>query len=123
MKTTKVLALTVSFLLAFIPFNQIYGFSLGFAKSDDLEVKSEYVKQKEIESIDSQLESLLNLRDYYSNKMTRYRNRATRYELQGENPSESKTLTIEADKIQGVINQIDEEIAKLEKTKEDLLQN
>jgi hypothetical protein len=123
MKTSKLLALALTFLFAFVPFNQIHGFSLGFTKPNDLEVKNEYVKQKEIESIDSQLESLLNLRDYYSNKMTRYRNRATRYELQGENPSESKSLTIEADKIQGVINQIDEEIAKLEKSKEDLLQN
>jgi hypothetical protein len=85
--------------------------------------KSDYIKQKEIEIIDTELESLLNLRDYYTGKVARYRHRASRYELQGENLDESKHLGIEADKLDGVITQIDEEITRLEKERAHILKS
>jgi hypothetical protein len=121
MKSLRFLILGVTFFFAVTPTTSAFALSFSLNPPKEVEVKSQYILQKELETIDNQLESLLNLRDYYSSKMMRYRNRATRYEFQGENPSQSKTLTVEADKIQGVISQIDEEIAKLEKEKEELL--
>jgi tRNA C32,U32 (ribose-2'-O)-methylase TrmJ len=91
--------------------------------SKDSAPKLPYVKQKEIEVIDNELESLMNLRDYYATKMHRYKSRAMRYELQGENLEESKQLTMEADKIDGVIKQIDDEIIRLEKERSLLLKS
>lgn len=85
--------------------------------------QSAYIKQKEIDAIDNELESLMNLRDYYTSKMTRYRNRAARYEFQGDNLEESKHLYEEADKIEAVIKQIDEEIVRLEKERATLMKS
>ena len=83
--------------------------------------KSDYVKQKELETLNNEIEALVNLRDYYSAKMTRYRNKAARYEFQGDHVEEAKQHASDADKIEGVIRQIDEEIASLEKQRNVLL--
>lgn len=78
-------------------------------------------KQKTLEDLNNEIESLANLRDYYSAKVARYRDRATRYEFQGDNLQESKKLSKEADKLEEVVKQIDAEIAILEKKRSAML--
>ena len=88
---------------------------LASTLSPENQAKTPYIKQKEIELIDNELESLINLREYYTLKMSRYRTRAMRYELQGENLDVSKHLFEESDKMENVIKQIDEEMLRLER--------
>ncbi len=88
---------------------------LASTLSTENQAKTPYIKQKEIELIDNELESLINLREYYSLKMSRYRTRAMRYELQGDNLDVSKHLFEEADKMESVIKQIDDEMLRLER--------
>src|SRR3990167_9250937 len=71
-------------------------------------------KDRELNVLSNKIESLANLRDYYVAKMTRYRNKASRLEYQGQNFEESKELADFANKLEGIVDQIDEEIARLE---------
>ncbi len=119
----KALLISILAMFGFVPQTESLPAQQMVLVGTSVTPKSDYIKQKEIEVIDNELESLLNLRDYYSSKVARYRNRASRYEFQGENQEESKHLGIEADKLEGVITQIDEEITRLEKERARILKS
>jgi len=78
-------------------------------------------KERELNMLSNEIESLTNLRDYYVAKMTRYRNKASRLEFQEMGLDESKELMELADKLEGIVEQIEEEIVRLEQVKESLL--
>ena len=77
-------------------------------------IPTDPVKQRKLNVLNDEIESLTNLRDYYAAKMARYRNRASSYEFQGSDPEESKKLLSDADKLQGVVEQIEAELARKE---------
>ncbi len=115
----KVLIVSLLTVIGFMPLS----LSEMTVSANESFAKSAYVKQKEIAVVDNELESLMNLRDYYTSKVHRYRSRAMRYEFQGDNLEEYKHLSLEADKLDSVIKQIDEEIDRLEKERSALLKN
>jgi tRNA C32,U32 (ribose-2'-O)-methylase TrmJ len=121
MKVLMISLLTISGFMAEVMHEGSYPSFFAFATAVESSKQSEYTKQKQLEVIDNEIESLMNLRDYYTSRMSRYRNRASRYEFQGDNLEESKHLLSEADKMEGVIKQIDEEINRLEKERNALL--
>ncbi len=121
MKVLMISLLTISGFMAEVIHEGSYSSFFTFVVADDNSKQSEYTKQKQLEVMDNEIESLMNLRDYYTSKMSRYRNRASRYEFQGDNLEESKHLSSEADKMESVVKQIDEEINRLEKERNSLL--
>ena len=121
MKAIIVSLLTLTGLIPLSLSDKATPFALIASVSNGNAAKLPYVKQKEIEVIDIELESLMNLRDYYAGRLQRYKSQAMRYEFQGENLEESKHLSIKANKLDEVIKQIDEEILRLEKERSALL--
>ena len=79
------------------------------------------MRQRQLKVLNDEIESLINLRDYYVAKMTRLRNRAARLEFQEGNLEEAKQLYIDADRIEGVVKQIESELARLEQQRSKLL--
>jgi hypothetical protein len=83
---------------------------------------SREIKKQEVEYYNEQIQSLTNLRDYYSAKALRYRNRANHFEYQNgpENLVESRKLKKQAEEYEIIVGRIEEELVKLHE-KRDLL--
>jgi len=79
------------------------------------------VKQKKVESIKYQINSLENLREYYEGKKLRFQDRASRYQFQ-DNIQSSEKLFREADRLQCVIDEIDSELEVLQQKLKELLE-
>jgi len=95
-----------------------------FAVSQGQKERAELKKQKSATSLQTEIESLANLRDYYVARMTRYRNRAARIEFQeGGDLELAKQLAQHADQLEGVVKQIEMELSRLEKQLEGLLKS
>ena len=114
--------LMISFLTAMcVPISQEWSSALAASISSPGKTHTKAFKERELKVLNNELESLVNLKDYYVAKMTRYRNRASRLEFQEGNLEVSKLLALEADKIEGIVKQIEEEIGRLEQLREKLL--
>ena len=77
---------------------------------------------QELQFINRQIESLENLKEYYSAKAVRYRNRGDRlqYETDSANILESRKLWKQADQYDKIADRIQTEIDKLQIQKERL---
>ncbi|MBM3193675.1 MAG: hypothetical protein FJZ59_05535 [Chlamydiae bacterium] len=121
MKALMISLFTISGFLAGVIHEESYPSFFALVGANEASKQNDYTKQKQIEVLDSKIESLTNLRDYYTSKITRYRNRASTYEFQGDNLEESKHLFAEANKMESVVKQIDEEISYIESERNSLL--
>lgn len=74
-------------------------------------------EERELLTLDEQIQSLTDLRDYYASKAARYATRADRYKIRGgkENLELARSLSIEANDYRNIVKHLDIELAKLEK--------
>ena len=76
---------------------------------------SKVAQEKEMVSIQNEIEALINLRDYYTARMMRFRSRAARLEYQkNADPAMARQFNEYAEQLEGIIEQIELEIVRLE---------
>lgn len=121
MKALMISILAISGFLGNAFQQENYPSFFAFVQAGESSNENEYTKQKHLELLDSKIESLTNLRNHYTSRIARYRNKASIYEFQGDNLEEAKHLNAEANKMESVVKQIDEEIGRVESERNSLL--
>ena len=76
---------------------------------------------QQIQKVEKEIDSFVDLRNYYEERVARLRHKAERYRLQKKHLAEGRQLCKEADVAERVVKQIDGELERLQKERQTLL--